>query len=142
MKRLGLNQQQIMRKQAVVKPVVCPYCNKEAPWISNEEVYGKRYGKSYMCYWCEPCDAYVGCHQNTRVPLGIMANKFLRQQRMKIHRIIDPLWKSGEYTRKSIYGRITNEIRREFHVGNCNELDCKEILELLPTIFPLTPKID
>ncbi len=39
----------------------CPKCGKEARWVSNEEVYGRRYGKSYMCYWCPDCE----CHTPT-----------------------------------------------------------------------------
>ena len=60
--------------------MICPYCQKEAPWISNEEVYGKRYGKSYMCYYCKDCDAYVGCHDNTKRALGTMANQELHHR--------------------------------------------------------------
>jgi hypothetical protein len=28
---------------------------------ANEVVYGQRYGKSYMAYWCRRDNAYVGC---------------------------------------------------------------------------------
>ena len=51
--------------------MICPYCNKEAKWCENKVIYGKNYGKSYMCYYCKDCDAYVGCHNNTKFPNGI-----------------------------------------------------------------------
>lgn len=103
--------------------VVCPYCNKPAKWCDNKEVYGKRYGKSYMCYYCKDCGAWVGCHQNTRKPLGTMANRELRIWRMKAHSALDPLWKSGEMTRHKAYKLIDNK-----HIGESNIDGCKEII--------------
>ncbi len=51
--------------------MICPYCQKQAPWVSNELVYGKRHGKSYMCYWCKRCDAYVdSVYKNLSKHLG------------------------------------------------------------------------
>ena len=69
----------------------CPYCNNPAEWVSNAEVYGRPYGKSWMMYLCRPCDARVGCHQNSQTPLGTMANKELRGWRIKAHDAIDPM---------------------------------------------------
>ena len=48
----------------------CNHCNQEAEWVENKEVYGKNYGQSYMIWLCRPCDAYVGCHNNTKTPKG------------------------------------------------------------------------
>lgn len=53
-----------------------------------------------MCYWCKDCDTYVGCHQNSRKPLGSIGNAELRKLRIQVYSIIDVRWKSGEMTRK------------------------------------------
>lgn len=105
----------------------CPYCKKEAEWTSNDVVYGKRYGKSFMCYWCKNCDAYVGCHNNTREPLGIMANKELRQLRIKCHELFDELWKNGEMTRHQAY-RYLEEKTGVRHIGSTNKEECLAII--------------
>ena len=103
--------------------IICPYCQKEANWCENKVIYGKNYGKSFMCYYCDNCDAYVGCHQNTKTPLGTMANKELRSLRIKVHAKIDPLWKSGKMTRKEVYKMIDN-----IHIGESTIKQCKDLL--------------
>jgi len=113
----------------------CPYCGNEAKWCSNEEVYGRRYGKSYMCYYCRPCDAMVGCHNNTREPLGKMANKPLRQARRAAHAVIDPLWKSGKYKRSTVYKRLSEAFGYQVHVGESDEKTCLEIIKSVPILF-------
>ena len=111
--------------------MICPYCKKEAEWVPNENVYGKRYGKSYMCYYCKPCDAYVGCHNNTKQPLGTMANKELRDWRIKAHAVIDPIWKSGKQSRREVYSKLSEHFGKEIHIGEANVLSCIEIIAWL-----------
>ena len=108
----------------------CPYCGKEAKWCDNAERYGRRYGKSYMCYWCKDCDSYVGCHNNTKKPLGTMANKELREWRMKVHAQLDPLWKSGKLRRGELYAKISKQIGKTYHTGETSIEDCQMILRL------------
>ena len=107
----------------------CPYCGKPALWCENKEIYGRNYGKSYMCWFCKDCDAYVGCHNNTREPLGTMANKELRGWRVKAHAAIDPLWKSGEISRKRVYKALAEIFGEEVHIGGSDVARCKEIIE-------------
>lgn len=106
----------------------CPYCGKEAPWVENKEKYGRNFGKSYMCYYCKACDAYVGCHNNTRQALGTMANKELREWRMKTHAVIDPLWKEKGWSRKGVYTYLRKVFGRNIHIGESDIETCKEII--------------
>lgn len=108
----------------------CPYCKNEAQWVDNSVVYGRRYGKSYMCYYCKPCDAYVGCHNNTTRPLGTMANKELRDWRMKVHAHIDPVWKYGKKSRGAVYAILKENFGRQIHVGESDIETCKQILSI------------
>ena len=110
--------------------MICPYCGNEAPWVENKVKYGRNYGKSYMCYYCEPCDAYVGCHENTRRPLGTMANKELRQLRIKAHVVVDWFWKFGGMTRKQTYAMLSERFGKEFHVGEADIEMCKKIISI------------
>lgn len=111
----------------------CPYCEKPAKYAPNEEFYGKRYGKSYMCYFCKPCDAYVGTHNNTKEPLGTMANQDLRNWRKKAHRVIDPLWKSGKMKRNEMYKLLNNEFGYSVHIGSADIVTCKRIIKFIET---------
>ena len=116
--------------------MICPYCNKEAPWVNNKEVYGRQYGKSYMCYYCKDCDAYVGCHENSKRPLGIMANKELRSWRQKAHLAIDHWWKVYGKKRSVVYGKLATHFDKEYvHIGESNIEECKKIIEVAPNLF-------
>jgi hypothetical protein len=116
--------------------MICPYCQKEAVWTENKAIYGRNYGNSFMCYYCAPCNAYVGCHQNTRRPLGTMANAGLREWRKKTHAVIDPLWKQGPFRRGQVYSILKNKFGRDIHVGESDEETCKQIIEFIKTQPP------
>ena len=118
----------------------CPYCGKEAEWCENSRIYGKNYGASYMCYFCEPCNAYVGCHQNTRKPLGTMANKELREMRIKAHGNIDWLYKTGRIKRHNLYKRLTEHFGRPIHIGESDLETAKAIAQMDPKTL-LSPLI-
>lgn len=106
----------------------CPYCGNPAKWCENKEIYGRNYGDSYMCYYCKDCDAYVGCHNNTKKPLGTMANKELREWRKKAHAAIDPLWQSRKHKRSTVYARLAEYFNKEIHVGEPNIEQCQAII--------------
>jgi len=118
----------------------CPYCDNEANWCENKEIYGINYGKSYMLYLCKPCDAYVGCHENTEKALGTLANKELRILRKEAHGIFDPKWKNNQYTtRKQAYKilskafqRVTrSKVYKKVHIGESGVNDCKIIIGIM-----------
>lgn len=110
--------------------VICPSCSKPAEWIPNEQVYGRRYGKSYMCYYCRACDYMVGVHNNTRQPLGTMVGKELRNLRKQVHNKIDPLWKDGKIKRGHLYARISKALGYTYHTGETDAETCRKVLSL------------
>lgn len=113
-----------------MKEVICPYCLMPAEWVDNSAIYGKRYGKSYMMYLCRPCDAYVGCHQNTKNPLGTLANKELREWRKKAHAIFDPMWRDGKMKRQEAYHWLKEQTGRWIHMGESDIETCKLVVEV------------
>lgn len=72
-------------------PVLCPYCGNPAELRDSSCIYGKSFG---MIWLCAPCDAYVGCHKNSRrhAPLGRLANRELRLWKQRAHEAFDILW--------------------------------------------------
>jgi hypothetical protein len=110
--------------------VLCPKCGKPAPWVENKAKYGKNFGKSYMCYFCKPCGTYVGCHNNTRRPLGSMADQETLQWRNKAHLAFDNLWRSkGKKARKRWYGKLSKSFGREMHIGDADAETCQAIIQ-------------
>lgn len=113
----------------------CTYCGREAEWFPNKEVYGKNYGSSYMIWLCRSCDAYVGFHNNTRIPKGSFANRELRATRRAAHSVIDPLWQSGKYKRKTVYIRLEEAFGEPIHVGTSDVQRCRDIIKTAKLVF-------
>lgn len=88
--------------------VTCDYCEKLAELVSGRAIYPHRYDLAGNHFWrCKFCDAHVGTHPSTIIPLGNLANYALRAMRMKAHREFDPIWKGGRMTRKRAYGWLS-----------------------------------
>lgn len=83
-----------------------------------------------MFWLCKPCNAYVGCHQNTKRPLGTITNAETSEWRKKVHAKIDPLWQEGHYSRGELYAKISKEIGKKYHTGEASIETCKQILEM------------
>lgn len=120
--------------------MICRYCKQPARFVDNAEIYnGKRYGKSYMMWFCKPCDAYVGVHQNDpNRPLGELSNKEIREARKKAHRIVDEYWKSGKMKRAWVYSRLTRYFGEETHIGWSDTDKANEIVEIAPIILEMS----
>ena len=58
-----------------MRKVYCDYCGREAEFVDSKIIYGRSYGKIYLC---RNCMAYVGVHKGTDKPLGRLANAELR----------------------------------------------------------------
>jgi hypothetical protein len=82
---------------------ICPNCQRAARLTTGAEIYSNRFDLYEKFIWkCDGCEAYVGCHGDTKKPLGFPANKSLRDKRMKVHSVIDPIWQRASET--SCYG--------------------------------------
>lgn len=100
-------------------------------------MYGRNYGSSYMIWLCRPCDAFVGCHENTKKPKGrFLAKPELRDARKRAHAVIDPLWQSGCYKRSTVYIRLNEAFGKEVHVGDTETVkECDDIIATAKLIF-------
>jgi hypothetical protein len=78
-----------------------------------------------MVYWCRPCDAYVGTHKGTNKPFGTLANKKLREWRMKAHTMLSIV--EGEIGRKAAYKWLAGVVQkplRKTHIGMFSVEEC------------------
>lgn len=100
-------------------PYVCNYCGSTVILGSNAMIYGQEYGNG-LAYMCTSCDAYVGVHKGTDIPLGRLANRELRTLKKRCHAYFDPVWKYGTITRRKAYARLAELLgipENECHFG-------------------------
>jgi len=115
-------------------PKYCVNCipKTKIEYIDSSYIYGKSYG---MIYICKKCETYVGVHDNTNVPLGVLANKELRELKKSAHELFDKLWKNKENkyeARKAAYKWLANELDlKELHFGWLNKYDLKLAIQIL-----------
>ena len=118
----------------------CPYCNNEAELTTSDIVYShiKYFAKDKHFYICNECDARVGCHKGTTTPLGTMANRELRELRMKVHKTFDKMWKykfNDTYMdRTKAYLWLAKKMemtKDECHIGMFGIEECKKALKIL-----------
>lgn len=115
------------------KPI-CPYCGAAAVLRDSIVIYRVRsYGMIWICF---PCNAYVGCHKNSKdhAPLGRLANAELREWKMKAHAVFDPLWKTGTMKRKEAYKHLAGLLGispGDTHIGMFDVDMCKKVIEVL-----------
>jgi hypothetical protein len=123
--------------------MICPYCNAEARLMTGREMYPNHPQLSHKrSYKCAPCDASVGCHPGTSVPLGTLASAPLRKARSATHRSFDRLWRGhimsdwkmlgkpkNLYTRREAYDWLSEAMGMEpgnCHIGQFNEAQCRK----------------
>jgi hypothetical protein len=80
------------------RSIPCPYCGGAAGLTPSAHLYnGRCYGPVYDC---RTCDAYVGVHKGTVVPLGTPANAELRAARKATHAAFDKTWLGADDRRR------------------------------------------
>lgn len=114
------------------KEPVCGYCGKVSEKVSGKDVYPLRADLSTrQFYKCRPCDAFIGCHPGTDIPLGTLADAKLRKMRSKAHTQFDPLWKGGFLKRKQAYAALAKYLGIHVdacHVGLFDSETCEKVV--------------
>lgn len=114
--------------------------------VPDTEVYRRSYGGSV--WLCRPCDAWVGCHKNSKrnIPLGRLANAELRQAKIKAHAAFDPLWQAVAErdqinqcrARNRGYAWMAKQMgitREECHIGKFDVAQCGRVVELCRAVI-------
>lgn len=119
------------KKKKRIHTPQCPYCGGRAVISDGTVIYGRSYGRVWICPNYPECDSYVGCHPGSRRPLGRMANKELRALKIQVHKAFDGLWKSRMMKRSEAYKWLADAMKipqRECHVGMFDEDSCRAAL--------------
>ena len=134
-KRLLRSFQELGQRTRQLAPV-CPYCGETSRLTTGREVYPGRnrrelHGKYF--YVCTPCDARVGCHMNTIIPLGGLADAQLRAARTAAHRAFDTKWQCGTMTRTQAYNWLAKQLgtdSKQCHIGMFDVETCQRVVAL------------
>lgn len=108
--------------------IYCCECktNIEARLTNGGEVYPHRPDLFGLPFWrCDTCNNFVGCHHKSKdrtKPLGCIANQEMKNARMQIHSIIDPLWKDGIMTRSQVYSKLSDALGRQYHTAELSSM--------------------
>lgn len=127
-------------------PKVCNLCGGKVEFISNDALYGRRYGSGFA-YLCTRCGAYVGTHNKgyKREALGILANKEMRDWKMKCHALFDAQYQGKRTTRSDCYFRLSKALKidpKECHFGYFDIPMLKRAYELLDTYSKVKDRMD
>lgn len=117
---------------------ICWYCGNPTKLVSSTAVYERDYGRIYLC---EPCNAYVGVHENTTIGKGRVANAELRQGKMDAHRKFDKIWKTKirvenctkKRARDFAYRWLSQQMGLAFgqcHIGWMVIEECQRVIEI------------
>jgi hypothetical protein len=94
------------------------------------------HGRWALIWYCSACGAFVGCHEGTDVPLGLMADRDTRQARYELHKVFDRLWKKGPLARDDAYrwlASVLNLPPEWAHISMLSEEQCLVVQKALQT---------
>lgn len=110
-------------------PTECRYCQSRVSLVKNDEIYGRTYGDWPYAYLCRTCNAYVGLHPHTDLPLGILADQDLRLARQRNKAIFLHLVKVSHSTRNEAYAWLADELgipHMHCHWGWFDDEQCRQ----------------
>lgn len=97
-------------------------CDVKARLSSGKEVYPHRLDLFSLPFWiCDSCGNFVGCHYKTKTPtkpLGVIPTKEIKVGRQEIHKLLDPIWKTGRVSRSDCYARLSKTLGRQYHTAD------------------------
>lgn len=109
--------------------IFCCTCNTKvtARLTDGKEIYPHRKDLYSLPFWkCDSCNNFVGCHHKTKnrtKPLGVIASKEIKNARIKIHEILDPIWKSKQLSRSELYRILTDELGYQYHTAEIKTIE-------------------
>ena len=113
----------------MTQKIWCCGCNAEVipTLVNGSDIYPHRPDLFDLPFWLCDCGNYVGCHHKTNdrtKPLGNIPTPEIRAIRQKIHALVDPLWKSGKFSRGQIYSQIAKLLEsKTFHIAEINSVE-------------------
>lgn len=121
-------------KHAVAPITTCNACAGPVEIVNNSEIYGKEYGAWPYAYICNTCDAYVGIHPDTDIPLGTLANEQLRGARKAAKGHFFRVLKAKRWERNDAYAKLARLMGippEECHFGMFDLHRCTQVITIM-----------
>lgn len=102
-------------------PTDCPYCQSPVKAVENKVIFRKPFGEWPYIYLCQnrECQAHVGMHPGTNIPLGTLANTATRKARVRAKDLFQGyLMGVCKMTRSEAYGWLA--ARLNIPVASCH----------------------
>lgn len=123
------------------RKIYCCGCGEKvnARLTDGREIYPHRPDLEDLPFWrCDDCGNSVGCHHKTKDrtrPLGVIPTPEIKKARQHIHRVLDPLWKSGRFDRTDLYQWLSNRIGYEYHTAEIQSVEqAREVYRIVQEI--------
>ncbi len=115
--------------------IKCPYCGAQAHLRPASVVrrHAQPCEEVYVCARYPVCDAYVSAHQESRLPMGTLADRHLRGKRRQAHIALSQLWEQGYMSRKEAYRWLQVQLglpESEAHIGHFSEFRCEQVINI------------
>lgn len=123
-------------KNPLPVPTDCRYCGHTVVIKTHEEMYGRDFSDWPWAYGCSKCEATVGMHPFTNIPLGTLANKDLKDARKKCKESFERIWQMDYMDRNKTYQWLAEKMqipREECHFGWFTEDQCQKAKEFCDT---------
>lgn len=119
-------------------PTECPHCAGPVVLTTEQAIYGTTYSEWPWLYACTCCDARVGLHPFTAIPLGTLADKATRDARMAAKRGFECIWKHKHMSRTQAYEWLAYGMGlavAECHFGMFNVAQCERAAEMVREFY-------
>ena len=98
---------------------------------NGAEIYPHREDLAELPFWaCDACGNFVGTHhrdmrpgQDRLRPLGVIPTPEIKRARQRLHRLIDPLWKSRRFKRADLYAEISRKLGAPYHTADLRSVE-------------------
>lgn len=115
------------------KQMRCNYCGSPAVIRPASQIFhnSRRSGYICVCSHYPSCNAYVGVHPGTKIPLGTLADPELRRKRVLAHQIFDRIWKSGVMNRAQAYRWLADALclnESQTHIAQFGNYLCDRVI--------------
>lgn len=122
-------------------PDTCGCCGgRSVECVHHDLVYGRAYGEWPWMYRCLTCEATVGMHPFTNIPLGTLATRAMRSARTAAQAAFNPLFESGGMTRHEAYEWLAAQLGianvEQCHIGLFDIETCIRVVEVCRAYDP------
>ncbi|WP_299022363.1 zinc-finger-containing protein [uncultured Photobacterium sp.] len=115
-------------------PKRCPHCSSKVVVKHHSEVFNRVYSDWPWLYCCTHCDARVGMHPSTRIPLGTLADAKTRTARRTAKEQFLQWAKQRGYSRTRSYQMLSSMLDIKLnrtHFGWFDADTCKRVMSML-----------